>query len=223
MGEKAGEPGLVGGVEAAGRQQVLAGGQLVAAALLGTLPGHIERLEEALEELQPGVVDVRIGDRGVEPVDANHQHMGIGGADVVLDEQAAVMLGRRRPQSGVVELQGRRAIEACHEGFDTPPALLRKAMGPGACNRLHRSRGLKLVDGAVGIHHDEVQTVSRLAVAGGDRRDQVAGNGSIVERRHSSLASRAWNGARSASGRHSSIVSMPDLIRRSRSGPCGTR
>ena len=49
MGEEAGEPGLVGSAEAAGRQQVLAGRQPVAAALLGTLPCHIERLERLLK------------------------------------------------------------------------------------------------------------------------------------------------------------------------------
>jgi hypothetical protein len=109
--------------------------------------------------------------------------MGIGRADIVLNEQAAVVLGCRRAEAGMVELQRRRAIDAFHEGLDAPPSLFRKAVHPGAGNGLHRGRGLKLVDGAVGIHDDEVEAVARLAVPRSECRDQIAGNRRIVEHR----------------------------------------
>ncbi len=77
----------------------------------------------------------------------------------------------------------RTETDAFHEGLDAPPSQFRKAVHPGAGNRLHRGRGLKLVDGAVGIHDDEVEAVARLAVPRSERRDQIAGNRTIVEGR----------------------------------------
>jgi hypothetical protein len=88
-----------------------------------------------MKNFSRGVVDIRIGQGGLHPVDAYHQHMGIGRADIVLNEQAAVVLGCRRAEAGMVELQRRRAIDAFHEGLDAPPSLFRKAVHPGAGKR----------------------------------------------------------------------------------------
>ena len=52
-------------------------------------------------------------------MNANHQHVCVGRTDVVLDEQPAIVFGRRRSEPRVVELQGCRTVEAFHEGLDT--------------------------------------------------------------------------------------------------------
>ena len=52
---------------------------------------------------------------------ADHEDMGIGGPDVVLDHEPSAGAGGGGVEPGMVELEGARALEAAHEGFDDGP------------------------------------------------------------------------------------------------------
>ena len=61
VGEEPRERGLVRRIEGPGQEEVLAGRQSVAVTLFSALPGDVEPIEQALEEFQARVVDIRIG------------------------------------------------------------------------------------------------------------------------------------------------------------------
>src|SRR5579863_6002936 len=91
--------------EASCCQHVLARGKRLAAALLGRFPGHIESVEQALEEAQAFTVNIGVGHSDAQLLDSHNEDMRIRGTDIVLYQQAALVLRRGGTEAGMVELQ----------------------------------------------------------------------------------------------------------------------
>ena len=214
---------IVGGIEPAGRQNVLAQLDLLALAFLGVLPDEAAIGKKAPEKLQPGPMYVGIGHGHGPLVDPDDQDMGIGRADVVLDQEAALVLGRGRAEPRMVELERGGTTQPLHEGLDALAAFFRQVMHPRAIEGLDGSGGLEVVDGLVDVHHDQVEAVTGLAIPDVIAEINAPGIEPCSGSGSANACMRVLKVACCAEGRQSSMVAMLFWMRRSTSGPCGIR
>ena len=139
--------------------------QAAFAARAGFLPMHREFFEQALEEQQPLQVHVGIGDGRNQACDMHHQHVRIGHADIVLQDELPAAQGGRGPQSRMVELECLGRVQAAHEGAHQFLVLGAQAVDARAIHALARQVPLQAVQGLVQVHHQEVRRVAALALA----------------------------------------------------------
>ena len=81
-------------------------------------PVDIEPIEHVLEESQPSEMDVGVRHGCDQPFDRHDEHVGLGHPDVVLDEQSPANMRRRRPETGMIELQRGGSMKPGHERGD---------------------------------------------------------------------------------------------------------
>ena len=169
-----GQPGLVVGLEAGRAHQVsLAGIETLALPALGLRPLRAHLGELALEEGETLAVQVGVGQRGDRRgagcVDLDDQHMGVVGADVVLDHQARAVAGGGGVQAGVLALERARQRQAAHEGGHprAVAAVLGQLPCVGAVDLLGGQRRREMVQGLVQVHHGEVKAVALATLAVG--------------------------------------------------------
>ena len=71
----------------------------------------------------------------------------------------------------MIELEGRSAVEALHESLNEFAVALTEQVGAGSVDRLVGELVQKGVQGAVKVHHEKMEAVSRRTVARRDRRN----------------------------------------------------
>ena len=106
-------------------------------------------------------VGMRDGDG--EVLDAHQQDMGIGRADIVLDEEPRPGADRDRIEPGMVEFQAAGAVEPAHEGANARLVLGLEPISAGASDHLLSALRGKRVERLVQIHDETMQAVARAA------------------------------------------------------------
>ncbi len=124
-------------------------------------------IKQVYEELRARLVHVGVGDRHVQALDAHQQHMGVGGADVVLDDQARSCPDDRGIEPRMVELECPRALKAAHEGGDDRLVVGDKPVSVGAGNNLVGALYGETVQRLVQIHDEAMQAICSIIA---DRR-----------------------------------------------------
>jgi hypothetical protein len=94
--------------------------------------------------------------------------VGVVGADVVLDQQALAIAGGRGVQARMVELEGRGAVQACHEGPHPLPIPGFELPHLGAVDDLAGQQAGELVERLVEVHHQQMQAVCAFPAAVGE-------------------------------------------------------
>ena len=161
---------LVGAVERGGAD-VIGGAEVEpgAGARLRLAPARPDLAQQRLEEGEAAAVEVGVGERDTQALDLDHQHVGVVGADVVLQQQAGAVAGGGGVQPGVVELEGAGGIEPAHEGGDARAVERIDLPHVGAVDGLAGELGGEAVERLVQIHHQQVQAVVLAALATGER------------------------------------------------------
>ena len=125
-----------------------------------TGPLHRKAIEQGDEEFCPGAMHVGVGDGDGETIDRDHQHVGVGRTDIVLDDEARAGPHDHRIEAGVIEFQRLRAREAAHERLDDRPVGGKNTVRMGPRNRLFGACGGEAVQHFVQVHHQPVDTVA---------------------------------------------------------------
>ncbi len=73
----------------------------------------------------------------------------------------------------MIELERRGAVDALHEGGDQRAVGVTDAVGTAAADGLAGQIPLQRIQGAVHVHHQQMQTVAARTVARGDDLDSV--------------------------------------------------
>ena len=169
--------GGVGGDKAAGgHEERFAGGQ--GGGALG-VPGGAAGFQHVLEKRQAFGVHVGVGDADGLVLHVNDDDVGVGGADVVLDDQAVAGPRGGGGEAGMVELQFGGAVEAGHEGCDQGAIGFVEVVGGGAVEGFFGEVGLQGVELLVQVHHQPVQAVG-VAMAGAHHRRGGGGIEQVV-------------------------------------------
>ena len=128
-----------------------------------------ELAEQALEEGKAAHMQVGVGQGDLQVLHLDDQHMGVVGADVVLQQQALTVTGGCRVQTRVVELEGRGAMQALHEGADQRAVAVQQMPDVGAVDDLAGHLGGQFVDLLVQVHDQQVQAVAIVSLTMGER------------------------------------------------------
>ena len=100
--------------------------------------------------------------------------MGVGGSDIILNQEPAVGAGRHGIEAGMVEFEGASLVEPLHETFHRRPVFGLQTEYVGAAHDLLGARRGKPVERLVQVHYQPVQTVGtvlRHPGQSGDMRD----------------------------------------------------
>ncbi len=119
-----------------------------------------EVLEQTDKEFGARPVDVGVGDGDRIVLNGDHQNMGIGGSDVVLDQQPVARSRRHRIETRMVELQRAGLLKPPHETFDGTMIVRTQAEHARACNRLFSAARRQPVERLVQVHHQTMQAVA---------------------------------------------------------------
>jgi len=114
-------------------------------------------------------VEVGVGERDTQALDLDHQHVGVVGADVVLQQQAGAVSGGGGVEPGVVELERAGGVEPAHEGGDARAVERIDLPHVGAVDGLAGELRSEPVERLVQVHHQQVQAVVLAALAAGER------------------------------------------------------
>ena len=142
-------------------------------------PAEAGLFQQALEELEADHVQLGIGQADAAALDRDHQHVGIVGTDVVLDQQAFAVTRDSGVQARVAELERCRAVQSAHEGAYQRTVFRLDMPDMGAIQVLGGNRAGQTVDLLVQIHYQQVEAVARGAIAMG-QAVQVGGTQAIV-------------------------------------------
>ena len=115
-------------------------------------PAHRKGVEQIDEELGACLMHICMGDRHCRTFDTDEQHMGIGRADIVLDDEPLSRTDRNRIEARVIEFEAARAIEAAHESADQRPVLGTQAVGVCAGDHLFGALRGEPVEVLVQVH-----------------------------------------------------------------------
>ena len=115
-------------------------------------------------------MNVGVGDGRRQPVDGQHHHVGVGGAQVVLDQHPLTHPGGGRGQTGMVELQGCRGVDPSHERRHQVTIAVHEPVDGGTLDAVRGELRLESVEGPMGIHHEQLDRVTSATVG---RRDCV--------------------------------------------------
>ena len=111
----------------------------------------------------------------------NNQDVGLGHADVVLKDQAAAAARRRCTQPRMIEFQVPGLVDAGHKRRDECPVVVTDAIDICAVDCFGSKLLLEVVQPLVQVHHQEMQTVGYIALAGHDVIQVPASDAIIVE------------------------------------------
>ena len=192
----------VGGDVRAHGHVVTAGLECRVLLLSRAAPGNIVTREEVLEETQARRMDIGVDDVALQTHDIDDEHMGIGGPDLVLQNQLAVRFGSGRAQAGVIELERLGAMQTRHEGRNQLASLLRELEDSGAIQVLGGDLGLEMVERLVQVHDQQVHAVATAAITVGEPIDERAADaipdgpvgGERIETPREALAAWAFKG-----------------------------
>ena len=161
---------LVGAVELGGAD-VIGGAEVEpgAGARLRLAPARADLAQQRLEEGEAAAVEVGVGEPDAQALDLDHQHVGVVGADVVLQQQAGAVAGGGGVEPGVVELERAGGVEPAHEGGDARAVERIDLPHVGAVDGLAGELGGEPVERLVQIHHQQVQAIVLAALAAGER------------------------------------------------------
>ena len=107
-------------------------------------------------------------------LDGDDEHVRVGGAEVVLQDQAAAPLGRRRGETGMTELQRCGPVDPRHEGAHRRLSLIAEIVDVGAIHGLGGDRRLLPIERLVNVHDEEMETVPAGPIGRGEGIDGVA-------------------------------------------------
>ena len=130
----------------------------------GVVPCDGRPFEQAHEERRASLVNVGVGQRCDGAAHAYHQHVRVGGANVVLQHQRIAASHRRGAKPGMVELERCGGVQATHEGADARPVGFADGKGLRAVDGLARQRHLQGVELPVQIHDQQVEAVTAFAL-----------------------------------------------------------
>ena len=125
-------------------------------------PFRLEFVEQGDEEFGARPMHVGIGHRHGILLDRDDHHMGIGGPDIVLNQQPAARSRRHRIEAGMVELQGAGLVEPLHETFHRGTVFRMQAEDMGARQDFLGAAGGQPVERLVQIHHQPMQAVGAV-------------------------------------------------------------
>ncbi len=159
-------------------------------------PFRLEFVEQVDEEFRACPVHVRIGHRHGILLDRNHYHMGVGGSDIVLNQEPVARPGCHRLEAGMVELQAAGLVEALHETLHRRAVFRLQAKDMGARQDLLRTIRGQPVERLVQIHHQPMQAVGAIRRHAGQARDpcdfDFVGGLKRTRRRGSRRAAPSW-------------------------------
>lgn len=118
-------------------------------------------------------MDVGVGDRDGAADDVDHQHVRVGGADIVLQHQLVAHPRRGGGQAGMIEFERRRAVEAFHESGDQHAVGVAYAIGTAAVDGFAGEARLQDVQRLVHVHHQQMQAIGAGTVARSQRQDRL--------------------------------------------------
>lgn len=134
-------------------------------------PFRREPVEQGDKEFCARQMHVAVGHRHGVLLDRNHHDMGIGGADIVLDQKPVAGPHRHGVKAGMVELQRARLFDATHEAFHSRSIRGVQTEGVRAGYDLLRAFGGQSVEELVQVHHQPMQAVGTFQRDGGQSRD----------------------------------------------------
>ena len=107
-------------------------------------------------------MDIRIGHGDGEALDMNDDHMSVGRAYVVLNDQTGFDARCCRGEAGMIEFQFRGAVDPGHEGEHQGAVRRRQIIGGGAIQCFFGQSRLQGVETLVNIHYQPMQAVRSL-------------------------------------------------------------
>lgn len=105
--------------------------------------------------------------------------MGIGGTDVVLQDQRVCPRRGRGAEAGMTELERCGPIDARHERGDERPMAGIEAVGAGTVHRLLGELFLQTIEDFVQVHDQKVQAVAVVARAADEPHHRGTGYGGM--------------------------------------------
>ena len=144
------------------------------------LPVKAEGLQHAPEKLKARHMQVRVRQAQLTGRPLQHQHMGVVGADIVLDQKTVAVPRHSGVQTRMAKLQRCSGMDAALEslhpftvtGRDLPDMRPHDVFG---CHL-----GRHGVDGLVKVHDQQVQAVRPVVIAMGDFGQRVVGKPLLV-------------------------------------------
>jgi len=149
----------------------LALGQTFSLPRLQALPAHGKLVELVHEELGARFVHVGVRDRDDKLLDADQQHMGVRGADVILNDEMRARAHGDGIEPRMIEFEVARPLETFHESLDRALVFRVQAVGVRAGNHLLGALRGETVERLVQIHDQAVKTVALATLDRGHLRD----------------------------------------------------
>jgi hypothetical protein len=116
-------------------------------------------VQQRLEKLEAGAVQVRVVQRNRRALHLHDQHVRVVGADVVLQQKPLAVAGGRGVESRVVELEWRGAVQAAHESFDVRSIGRLQLPDVGAADLFARQTASQTIELLVQVHDQQVKAV----------------------------------------------------------------
>ena len=136
-------------------------------------PLHLKAGKQVTEKGEALQVNIGVGDAHRQILDGDDEHMRVGGAEVVLQNEAASPLGRRRGKTGMTELQRRSRVNSAMKAR-TDDFLIAEIIDVGDIHGLGGDRRLLPVERLVNVHNEEMETVPAGRIGRGEGIDGVA-------------------------------------------------